>query len=72
MGIDLFVRVLRPYSAMIKKKKNWYKNLAVHLVQMALYNAFTLHRSAGQGGHYIVVLCDLCIGVGHRMLVLGS
>ncbi|CAJ0946553.1 unnamed protein product [Ranitomeya imitator] len=46
-GVDLSDQVLQPYSAM-RKTKVWYKKLAVHIVQMALYNAYVLSRCAGQ------------------------
>ncbi|XP_069814605.1 piggyBac transposable element-derived protein 4-like [Dendropsophus ebraccatus] len=45
-GVDLSDQVIKPYSAM-RKSKTWYKKLAVHLTQIALYNAFVLSRHAG-------------------------
>ncbi|KAM4030257.1 piggyBac transposable element-derived protein 4-like [Anomaloglossus baeobatrachus] len=46
-GVNLSDQVLQPYGAM-RKAKVWYKKLAVHIVQMAMYNAYVLSRCAGQ------------------------
>ncbi|CAJ0950532.1 unnamed protein product [Ranitomeya imitator] len=43
-GVDLSDKVLQPYSAM-SKTKEWYRILAVHIVQIAMYNFFTMGRS---------------------------
>ncbi|XP_056397301.1 piggyBac transposable element-derived protein 4-like [Hyla sarda] len=64
-GVDLSDQVLKPYSAM-RKTRAWYKKLAVHMVQMALYNAFVLYRHAGQRGTFLefqeVVIRNLIFG----------
>lgn len=36
-GVELSDQVLKPYSA-IRKSHVWYKKLAVHITQTALYN----------------------------------
>ncbi|KAM3940653.1 LOW QUALITY PROTEIN: piggyBac transposable element-derived protein 4-like [Leptodactylus fuscus] len=51
-GVDLSDQVLKPYSAM-RKSRVWYKKLAVHIVQMAMYNAYVLFRCAGQRGTFL-------------------
>ncbi|XP_066457697.1 piggyBac transposable element-derived protein 3 [Eleutherodactylus coqui] len=51
-GVDLSDQVLEPYNAM-RKTRVWYKKLAVHLVQMAMYNAYVLYRGAGQRGTFL-------------------
>ncbi|KAG8566940.1 hypothetical protein GDO81_013429 [Engystomops pustulosus] len=37
----------------MRKSRVWYKKLAVHIMQMALYNAYVLHRYAGQRGTFL-------------------
>ncbi|CAJ0954006.1 unnamed protein product [Ranitomeya imitator] len=44
-GVDLSDQLLQPYSA-LRKAKVWYKKLSVHIVQMAMLNAFLLSRCA--------------------------
>ncbi|XP_069800973.1 piggyBac transposable element-derived protein 4-like [Dendropsophus ebraccatus] len=51
-GVDLSDQVLKPYSA-LRKTNIWYKKLAVHMVQTAMYNAFVLYRCAGHPGKYL-------------------
>ncbi|XP_069802761.1 piggyBac transposable element-derived protein 4-like [Dendropsophus ebraccatus] len=51
-GVDLNDQILKPYSAM-RKGKVWYKKLAVHFVQLALYNSFVIYRKAGHPGTYL-------------------
>ncbi|XP_056419226.1 piggyBac transposable element-derived protein 4-like [Hyla sarda] len=51
-GVDLSDQVLKPYSAM-RKTKVWYKKLVVHIVQMALYNAYVLSCNAGGTGTFL-------------------
>ncbi|XP_073412484.1 protein lin-9 homolog isoform X2 [Dendrobates tinctorius] len=51
-GVDLSDEVLEPYSATWQMKL-WYKKLAVHIVQIALYNAYVLSRSAGHQGTFL-------------------
>lgn len=48
-GVD---QVLQPYNAM-RKTCVWYKKLAVHLTQVAMYNAFVLYRSAGSRDNFL-------------------
>ncbi|KAM3930073.1 piggyBac transposable element-derived protein 4-like [Leptodactylus fuscus] len=50
-GPDLSDLVLQPYVASWQSWV-WYKSLAVHIVQMALYNAYVLSRCAGHGGTF--------------------
>ncbi|XP_066451236.1 protein lin-9 homolog isoform X3 [Eleutherodactylus coqui] len=64
-GAGLSDQVLKPYSAM-GQSRVWYKKLGVHIVQMALYNAYVLSRCAGYGGTFLefqeVVIMTLIFG----------
>ncbi|CAN2387481.1 Lin-9 DREAM MuvB core complex component [Pristimantis euphronides] len=51
-GVDLSDRLLKSYS-IVWQLRVWYKKLAVHLVQMALYNAYVLSQCAGYGGTFL-------------------
>ncbi|KAM4042928.1 piggyBac transposable element-derived protein 4-like [Anomaloglossus baeobatrachus] len=50
-GVDLSDQMLEPYSA-ARQMRLWYKKLALHIVQMALYNAYVLSRRAGHRGTF--------------------
>ncbi|XP_056388350.1 piggyBac transposable element-derived protein 4-like [Hyla sarda] len=51
-GVDLSDQVLQPYTA-LRKTRAWYKKLALHLLQIAMYNAFVLYKCAGNTGTYL-------------------
>ncbi|XP_068122476.1 piggyBac transposable element-derived protein 4-like [Hyperolius riggenbachi] len=51
-AVDLADQVLAPYK-IDRKRKAWYKKVALYLMQVSIHNAFLIYKKAGNGGTFL-------------------
>ncbi|XP_068129533.1 piggyBac transposable element-derived protein 4-like [Hyperolius riggenbachi] len=51
-AVDLADQVLAPYR-IDRKRKAWYKKVALYLMQVSIHNAFLIYKKAGNGGTFL-------------------
>ncbi|XP_068110989.1 piggyBac transposable element-derived protein 4-like [Hyperolius riggenbachi] len=64
-AVDLADQVMAPYR-IDRKRKAWYKKVAINLMQVAVQNSFVLYKKSGNKGAYLDFLEEIITSLIHE------